>query len=621
MQLSTSFAQVDNQQEPEAQQDQAITVSLLNDKMKDLVETYYEYYNDEKTIALKIDELCGDDEKIRSLITKKFMSWIGSKKSVVNRINELYRRHPDISISALNGVVTKSNLQKGDPDFDYVQSLISTIQNERNTRVLKSLEESLKRNDPRPLSIFDNVIVEESSKGESVLSEEKYSLRYTNDWDGTYKDREYKVVRYSGGTTKVFDFENNWMQFKTEYVKNEFTGENTSNPTNGFKYVNSSIKPILIAAQKRIPNGYTLYVNGNKISMKTPMGITYETNRESVTSEIWRDNWNSPTLFRSELNYYFNNNENETVVKGPGGDVLLDMTSTQFKDVAGNKIHGGYYDEKGMRMYYALGALEYTPLCLVTLQFCLQPCLIDGEVRLLYSLPSDIISNINSDENKIEISYQNGDYLKMSKLKSGIVYDCSMHRPNGIWKVKVDDAGNIISDFEYTQGVYKGLIYKGNFLYDQYAQCLACHDMINRDMMKDRGYDPKLYEPSKDRWLTVRPDGKIQDYIDEERERREQVGRAETAKKIQNERSAFSRKYGQNVQNSLDNMKIPVGMPISALTEYRDKTGSQIFKCAVYDDHGNSKRYEVNALIIIWGRYASVWTSGGKVSSVHYYEY
>lgn len=44
----------------------------------------------------------------------------------------------------------------------------------------------------------------------------------------TYED--YRLQRYSDGTSKIFDKDQNWIQFYTEYKKDRYTGEITNNP-------------------------------------------------------------------------------------------------------------------------------------------------------------------------------------------------------------------------------------------------------------------------------------------------------------------------------------------------------------------------------------------------------
>lgn len=81
-------------------------------------------------------------------------------------------------------------------------------------------------------------------------------------------------------------------------------------------------------------------------------------------------------------------------------------------------------------------------------------------------------------------------------------------------------------------------------------------------------------------------------------------------------RKSFADKYGTNIQESLDNGKITVGMPLSALTEYRSKTNKQEYKYSLSIDHGSSKCYDIYGLYIGWVDIGFVWVTDGKITSV-----
>lgn len=86
-------------------------------------------------------------------------------------------------------------------------------------------------------------------------------------------------------------------------------------------------------------------------------------------------------------------------------------------------------------------------------------------------------------------------------------------------------------------------------------------------------------------------------------------------KEIASVRSSFVSKYGASIQESLDNGKITVGMPISALTDFRSKTNKQEYKYSLSIDHGSSKCYDVYCLYIGWVKIGFVWVADGKITS------
>ena len=63
---------------------------------------------------------------------------------------------------------------------------------------------------------------------------------------------------------------------------------------------------------------------------------------------------------------------------------------------------------------------------------------LNNKEEIMYCLPTDTVVGLKSNDNVEEVYFKNGDYIKYSKLKYGAVYDCLIHRPNGIWTVKLD---------------------------------------------------------------------------------------------------------------------------------------------------------------------------------------
>ena len=62
-------------------------------------------------------------------------------------------------------------------------------------------------------AILISVLCVLQASAQNVIGEEKYN--------------DYRLERYSDGTSKIFDKNNNWIHFYTEYRENEYTGEST----------------------------------------------------------------------------------------------------------------------------------------------------------------------------------------------------------------------------------------------------------------------------------------------------------------------------------------------------------------------------------------------------------
>lgn len=599
------------------QEDQQIKAEkevLVQNCVEQAKESFFTNRGNMDAVAKVLDSLCDDSEN-RQKVQTRLLEWVKDERTLIDRLQELYRRHSDINEEELNQVVKLcSDLKRGHQVLDEADKFVDAIRNKRNIEKIDFIKASLNQKTAQ-VGMPTELQITEKHDNTHVVSEELFTINKFSYWDDVTKQREYRLVRYSDGTTTLFDENNNWMQFKTEYIKNEYTGEVTTNEIEGIEYVTGR-KTELIAAKKALPNGYIVSMTDNELSMTNPMGITYTAVVNNLTSELWTDRWIAPDGFYSDHKWFFNSKPIK--VKGPNGNLLIDMTKVTFKDLSDKDIQGGYYDDKTQAMYYIYDCVNNIPLSQVASYFCMKPFLMNGEVRLVYGLPTDEISEIVSNDKTIDIKYNNGDYLKISKLMNGTVYDCNIHRPNGIWEVHLDGNNQRVSQFKYTQGYYKDLIYSGSFRFDKYAKGLSCTDMVNKDMMESE----HIYEPATNSWLTVRSDGKIQEYYDRQWESDEKERIAESKAKLQAERNAFAKKYGQAVMASLDNLKIPINMPITALKEYRDKDGTERFRYSMKAEAaGNIKHYEINALILMWVRYASVWTANEKVTDVHYYSY
>lgn len=243
------------------------------------------------------------------------------------------------------------------------------------------------------------------------------------------------------------------------------------------------------------------------------------------------------------------------------------------------------------------------------------------DITLVPGLPSDKIKEIKKGENVSEIYYENGDYLKISKLKNGEVFEGKAHRPQGIWTIKLDENNKVKSSFVFTKGRYKDLIYEFN----NTVWTMAILDM-EKYLIR---YGARLYSPSEKRWLTVlRETGEIEEYLKEEQAKRDAIAQAKKNQQEEAIYSAYCKKYGKsNVDNILDS-KIHTGMPFSVVkamcvTELTDEMGTgdwyRVYYAGSKYDYANNRlqpqdvRYAPKAFLSYW----LVRVSNGVVQSVH----
>lgn len=255
---------------------------------------------------------------------------------------------------------------------------------------------------------------------------------------------------------------------------------------------------------------------------------------------------------------------------------------------------------------------------------------IADNVILIPCIASDIISNVITNDKISEIHYQNGDYVKISKLKNGEVFDCKVHRPNGIWTVSQDDNFKPISKFTYTSGYYKGLVYEGKFKLNNYAECLACKDMINRNMMEYtiNGYYPTLFDPTKKQYLHVESNGNIKEYVEAEQARRKAAANAQQKQEENAIYQSYCKKYGKSNVDNVFKCSIHSGMPFSVIkdlcyTELTDEIGSTKWYRVLYAgsnyDLKNKKLIPLDvfrvpkAIVSYW----LISVSNGTVQSAH----
>ena len=120
------------------------------------------------------------------------------------------------------------------------------------------------------------------------------------------------------------------------------------------------------------------------------------------------------------------------------------------------------------------------------------------------------------------------------------------------------------------------------------------------------GYSPRLFEPAKNRWLTVYENtGEIKEYIEEERARRNAIANAQRKKQEEAIYASYCQKYGKSNVDNIFNSRIHVGMPFSVInamcyTELTDEIGSTKWYRVLYAgskyDYENKKILPMNVL-------------------------
>ena len=520
-------------------------------------------------------------------------------------------------------------------------------------------------------TVTEEVSYAEFPRDSTIVSGEYYEkYSFFNDWypASERKKEKYRIALYEDGTTKIEDKEGNWARFKTQYGVNEYTGERDTTPIKAETIMESESTRRnieLIAAKRVIPDGYVWTYEDKKVSMKTPLGITFSKTVEGAKLTAWFDDWFYTSMFYRSYNKYFgdtgwgtvNRKRNEFIVTGPQGNVLTNMENIAFSILGGTYTKGGYYDPISHIMYYSFGRPKIIgnacpdgyiarvwPKQGVDIDQTMKDALLlyqnkDEQVpgvNLVFCIPSDQISRVEDKENVSEIYYANGDYLKISKLKQGKVFDCSVHRPMGLWTVKQDSqSGDLKSEFTFSSGKYKGLVYKDKIEYADYAICLSVPGMVTVNMLSESGirknagiYDEaEMFDPSINKLVFVSlKNGEIN-----ERERKaamEREQQAENNKKINAIKQIYYNKYGKdNVDMILNQNDIKVGMPFSVVSELcncnlqKQNAMGKWYKvtCGGHDyDFNNNKIIPKKVTVGLFTTKCIILVSNGVVKSIDY---
>lgn len=486
-------------------------------------------------------------------------------------------------------------------------------------------------------AILISVLCVLQASAQNVIGEEKYN--------------DYRLERYSDGTSKIFDKNNNWIHFYTEYREDEYTGESTVPyelqtylpKTKGFSDYGA-----IFEARIHDQFGYSLVLNNNSVLIKTPSDFSYYISHFRIQKLNLRGvkesqqkvpDINDSVAYWAEADFQRHHGVTRnryvpslvtqcfiTDIKTHISDFLgtqgLIDTEIGIKGVNGNnlslkKVHlkgvsfspPGYYDPLTQRIYFFSEIKPGSPHPFDFSAFVYT--LSNKEESAYYCLPTDTIVGSKSNDNVEEVYFKNGDYLKYSKLKYGAVYDCLIHRPNGIWTVKLDN-GVPKSKFEFTTKEWQGLVYTDRISDSNYGLCL-----VKENIVADICGGDSLYNPKTNKYQLLLNDGtffygsygeyKNQLYAKRKAEENAEI-QARKAEKQKQLRSLYQ-KYGKQYVDALFKQgKILVGTPEGLV---RNHTNSELIS-----ETQTTRTYKVGGMFRDWASTVVVSKKTKKVLSV-----
>ena len=477
------------------------------------------------------------------------------------------------------------------------------------------------------------------ASAQNVIGEEKYN--------------DYRLERYSDGTSKIFDKNNNWIHFYTEYRENEYTGESTIPyelqsylpKTNGFSDYGA-----IFEARIHDQFGYSLDLNNNSVLIKTPNGFSYYISNFRIQKQDLRGVKDQLPSVKEFSNEYYDEadfRERNGVIKNKyipslvtqciTTDIkshisdfmetkrLLD-TEIGIKGVNGNDLSikriplkgghwpiPGYYDAVTQRIYFLIQMETGSPR---PYDFSALVYNLNNKEEIMYCLPTDTVVGLKSNDNVEEVYFKNGDYIKYSKLKYGAVYDCLIHRPNGIWTVKLDN-GEPKSTFEFTTKEWQGLVYTDKIKDSDYGLCL-----VRENIVADICEGDSLYNPKTNKYQLLLNDGtffygsygEYKNQLHAKRKAKEnaeiQARKAEKQKQLR----PLYQKYGKQYVDALFKQgKILVGTPEGLV---RNHTKSELIS-----ETQTTRKYKVSGTFRDWASTVVVSKKTKKVISVKNWTY
>ena len=293
---------------------------------------------------------------------------------------------------------------------------------------------------------------------------------------------------------------------------------------------------------------------------------------------------------------------NAMTLRSLDGNELVSMEGVPLKLLNGSVHQGGLYDEKTNRMYNLSKDNYILQACSITTGNANITSLTDDNVFWIKCLPSDTIETIKLNDKVGELYFSNGDYLKFSRIKGGLVYDCYLTRPTGLCMIKLD-TDKPVSLFKCTQGRYKNTTYElKNRLYD---------DLLT---------DPLLLNPDNNPYLEIAHSDAEWEEIDKKFQSEQIVTfetlsgdsieaamEAQKQKEIDNLIAKYGKKY---VDALLKQGKIIIGTPEGLV---RDHTNSELLAETLY-----IRLYKITGVLGNWAATVKVDKETKKVVAIIY---
>ena len=483
------------------------------------------------------------------------------------------------------------------------------------------------------LSTFEiGAIIPPSSDSVTIISEE--SKDYSWDRVGTW---HYLLVNYSDGTSKIFDQNNNWVHFETEYEIDLITDERTDKPLKLDVYWKSNSVKNVIAAEisdeygkMNVKTGVVEYLTPYNLSISFMLNTNESFSNSIKNVFIW--NGSRDTSVLREFSKLSELSDNHITVKGPNGNTLSEMKVPYERILSYSRWYSGngydgYYDKTTRKTYRidVRGVVKVDQACSITSQNT-EVYNITDDVVFVPCIPTDTITRFVFTDKVCEIYYSNGDYIKYTKqsieqysLVNDQIFDCIIHRPDGILTVKLEDipSNEAISGkekrpiirYEFTNGKYSGLTNVAKFERLTYKDVLGVTQIITPRKGSFYSFiDPKtnhvltitdnegvLYDNTLKQYVTL--DGKVKDFEKEARE------------KIEKERQSLYQKYGkQYVDALLDQGKILVGTPEGLVKNHTQST--------LINETQYTRTYKIRGWLSDWAATVDVNAKTGKVTAV-----
>jgi hypothetical protein len=284
--------------------------------------------------------------------------------------------------------------------------------------------------------------------------------------------------------------------------------------------------------------------------------------------------------------------------------VLTKTDNYTLKLLNGNTYPGGYYDSYTKRMYYPTIENYMFQGCSVSTGNTKFSSITEDDIVWIKSQRSNVLDHIIINDNIGELYFNNGDYLKYSKLQRGQVYDCRMNLPTGLCIIKLDNAKPVTS-FKCTQ---QGRSYTGitveiekKYYYDD-----LLIDFINLNGNEDLERAVDAYYSKK-----AREEGESYAIIETV-----STDSIEAAKKAERKKSLdnLNAKYGKKYVDALFNEgKILVGTPEGLV---RNHTKSELIS-----ETQTTRKYKVSGTFRDWASTIVVSKKTKRVISVKNWTY